>query len=135
VLRLASLLWRLRRATTIESGLFGIEARQLLQFRRWRRAHRSPQSVIEGMYRQAVTTGDQDQQDPSALTSEPSALDSGDPSEDLTRAYLRLTNLPTCPLDRLSRYEAALWRQAGQILFTLQFAGRQRPWTRSLRGM
>jgi len=59
VLRLASLLWRLRRATTIESGLFGIEARQLLQFRRWRRAHRSPQSVIEGMYRQAVTTGDQ----------------------------------------------------------------------------
>src|SRR6516162_11855185 len=32
VLRLASLLWRLRRATSIESGLFKIQARQLLQF-------------------------------------------------------------------------------------------------------
>jgi hypothetical protein len=25
--------------------------------------------------------------------------------------YVRLSNLPTYPLDRLSRYEAALWRQ------------------------
>ena len=32
VLRLASLLWRLRRATTIESGLFKIQAKHLLQF-------------------------------------------------------------------------------------------------------
>jgi hypothetical protein len=32
VLRLASLLWRLRRATAIESGLFKIQAKQLLQF-------------------------------------------------------------------------------------------------------
>src|SRR5215475_8351908 len=33
VLRLASLLWRLRRATAIESGLFKIQAKQVLQFR------------------------------------------------------------------------------------------------------
>ena len=39
VLRLASLLWRLRRATAIESGLFKIQARHLLQFRQARRAH------------------------------------------------------------------------------------------------
>src|SRR5436190_16975426 len=39
VLRLASLLWRLKRATAIESGLFGIQARHLLQFRQARRAH------------------------------------------------------------------------------------------------
>src|SRR4029079_10432839 len=32
VLRLASLLWRLRRATTMETGLFQIEAEQLLEF-------------------------------------------------------------------------------------------------------
>src|SRR6266404_8040018 len=37
VLRLASLLWRLRRATAIESGLFRIEALHLLQFRQKRR--------------------------------------------------------------------------------------------------
>src|SRR3954447_26505365 len=34
VLRLASLLWRIRRATTMERGLFDIQARQLLEFRR-----------------------------------------------------------------------------------------------------
>src|SRR3954453_6140088 len=32
VLRLASLLWRIRRATTMETGLFEIQARQLLEF-------------------------------------------------------------------------------------------------------
>ena len=38
------------------------------------------------------------------------------------------SNLPTYPLDRLSRYEATLWRQACQILFTLQCLDRQKPW-------
>jgi hypothetical protein len=48
--------------------------------------------------------------------------------DDLTQSYVRLANLPACPLDRLSRYETALWRQACQILFTLQFMTRPRPW-------
>src|ERR1700756_5615360 len=47
VLRLASLLWRLRRATSIESGLFKIQARQLLQFRQRRQAHRHQQKIID----------------------------------------------------------------------------------------
>jgi len=34
--------------------------------------------------------------------------------------FLRLTTLPTFPLDRLSRYEQTLWRQARQILFALE---------------
>ena len=38
VLRLASLLWRLRRATAIETGLLKIQALQLLQFRNCREA-------------------------------------------------------------------------------------------------
>src|SRR5205085_7049625 len=41
VLRLASLLWRIRRATTMETGLFEIQARQLLEFRRKRDAQQS----------------------------------------------------------------------------------------------
>src|ERR1700722_15915987 len=39
VLRLASLLWRLRRATAIESGLFKIQAQHLLQFRQKRQIY------------------------------------------------------------------------------------------------
>src|SRR4051794_14106215 len=41
VLRLASLLWRIRRATTMETGLFEIQARHLLDFRRKRDAQQS----------------------------------------------------------------------------------------------
>jgi hypothetical protein len=44
ILRLASLLWRLRRATAIETGLFRIQAQHLLQFRERRRA---PQAFID----------------------------------------------------------------------------------------
>src|SRR3954454_22860784 len=46
VLRLASVLWRLRRATSIESGLFKIQAQHLLQFRK-SRAHQQRQQVID----------------------------------------------------------------------------------------
>src|SRR5436305_8489240 len=41
VLRLASLLWRIRRATTMETGLFDIQAKQLLEFRKRRDAQQS----------------------------------------------------------------------------------------------
>src|SRR3954454_16631595 len=40
VLRLASLLWRIRRATTMESGLFEIQAKHLLELRSDREARR-----------------------------------------------------------------------------------------------
>ena len=39
VLRLASLLWRLRRATTMETGLFEIQADHLREFRQARQVH------------------------------------------------------------------------------------------------
>jgi hypothetical protein len=125
VLRLASLLWRLRRATAIESGLFKIQARHLLQYRASRQAHQKRQHIIDSMYRDAVATeGDMRHMEneptdnleaASQLSAEPA-----DPSDDLTRSFIRLSNLPTYPLDRLSRYEATLWRQACQTLFTLQ---------------
>jgi hypothetical protein len=75
----------------------------LLQFRQAGRAHQQRQQLINDF-------------NSSAVVITPAA---GPDQLDLTSSYLRLANLPTCPLDRLSRYEAALWRQAGQILFTL----------------
>jgi hypothetical protein len=36
----------------------------------------------------------------------PSTVEPADPSDDLTHSFVRLSNLPTYPLDRLSRYEA-----------------------------
>ena len=136
VLRLASLLWRLRRATAIESGLFKIQARHLLQFRQRRQARQKRQEIIDSVYRNALATEEdmhQDDDEPSSSTldpSPPSTAEPADPSDDLTRSFVRLTNLPTYPLDRLSRYEATLWRQACQILFTLRCLDRRKPWER-----
>jgi hypothetical protein len=132
VLRLASLSWRLRRATAIESGLFKIQAKHLLQFRQRRQIHQKHQTIIDSVCRNALATERDMQRDDhepssSALDPRPSPAD---PSDDLTRAFVRLSNLPTYPLDRLSRYEATLWHQARQILFTLQCLDRRKPWER-----
>src|SRR4051812_37648461 len=54
VLRLASVLWRLRRANSIESGLFKIQARHLLQFRQKRRPAQARPAILDGIYRHAV---------------------------------------------------------------------------------
>jgi hypothetical protein len=132
VLRLANLLSRLRRATAIESGLFKFQALHLLQFRQHRWAHEKRREITDSVYRNGLATEEDMQQDddgPSSSTPDPgpsSAVDSADPSDDLTRDFVRLSNLPTYPLDRLSRYEATLWRQAYQILFALQCLDRIR---------
>ena len=133
VLRLASLLWRLRRATTIESGLFKIQARHLLDFRRGRLTHQKRQNIIESVYQDAVGIEDDTRQNEAADNFDigsRSGVETAHQSDDLTRSFVRLTNLSTYPLDRLSRYEATLWRQACQILFTLRCLSQSRSWKR-----
>ena len=75
-------LWRLRRATTMETGLFEIQA--------------------DGGLTQA-------------FDADPASHGSAYETEDVPgqRCFLRLANLPNYALDRLSRHEAILWRQAG----------------------
>ena len=62
-----------------------------------------------------------------------SAKTANNSATELAHCFLRLANLPNCALDRLSRYEATLWRQAGQILFALDVLGRRKPWDRRRR--
>jgi hypothetical protein len=64
-------------------------------------------------------------------TTSPLVHEKADQFDDITRAFVDLTNLPTYPLDRLNRYEAALWRQARQILTVLHRLDRRRPWERA----
>jgi hypothetical protein len=55
-----------------------------------------------------------------------------DAKRDIADGFLRLAALPTFALDRLSRYEHLLWRQARQIMFTLEsLRRRKRPPSRS----
>ena len=136
VLRLASLLWRLRRATAIETGLFEIQARQLLQFRRGRHVRQAREQAIETLCRDAIAPDDDAQlQERANDDAEGLTAASADTADDLTRSFIRLSNLPSYPLDRLSRYEATLWRQACQILFALQLLDRRKPWDRMRAGV
>ncbi len=132
VLRLASLLWRLRRATSMETGLFQIQADYLREFGQ---GHQAQAKSLEAIY---STLGLADSADASpdrasrGVTNVTDARpDSGSKSVDsateFARCFLRLANLLSYPLDRLSRYEGILWRQAGQILFALDALDRRKP--------
>jgi len=129
VLRLASLLWRLRRATAIESGLFKIQARHLLQFRQRRKAGQMRPKIVDHVYRAALAAEEGPRQH-GGYPESSSPIDTGlaDEKDNLTRSFVRLSKLPSYPLDRLSRYEAALWRQACQLLFTLRCLNRRGSW-------
>ena len=113
VLRLASVLWRLRRAIGIESGIFESVAK-----------NDDPQTnpatdriyIVTAIPPREIRA----QQDVPLKTA-------------IADRFLRLTELPTFPLDRLSRYEHLLWRQARQLVITIEsLRRRQRQHTRSV---
>jgi hypothetical protein len=58
VLRLASLLWRLRRATTIETGLFEMQANHLSEFRQARYVLPASREVVYAMFGRANPPSD-----------------------------------------------------------------------------
>jgi hypothetical protein len=71
---------------------------------------------------------------PQAMANSGAAVEAAvDPATELGRAFLRLANLPNYALDRVSRYEAALWRQVGQLLFVLDTLDRRNPLERRRR--
>jgi hypothetical protein len=116
VLRLASLLWRLRRATSIETDLLRIQAEIL----RDRREKRRPQDQSQQPLRLRVL-GDEPANGWNGNPDHRSDPDSPvGPPRDLTHGFQRLANLDTGLFERLGRYETALWRQVAQILFVLQ---------------
>ena len=108
VLRLASVLWRLRRSTLIETALFEV--------------------VAEGSHQQQPESLDRsaDPLNPPHLFLT-ATVDAQTPEEDgsgsnikgdIAQCFLRLADLPKSA--RLSRYEQALWRQARQLVLTLE---------------
>jgi hypothetical protein len=136
VLRLAGLLWRLRRATTIETGLFEIQADHLREFRQARQIHPASRELVYAMFGRTNSGGIDREPAPYGTAAATEAISSSAPTSDklasdegteLARCFLRLANLPNYALDRLSRYEATLWRQVGQILFALDGLDRRKP--------
>jgi hypothetical protein len=131
VARLVSLLWRLRRAVAIESGLLSIQAETL----RKRNARNTPNSekpdknklsifyrLIPPLAPEGQIGFDQQTREsnrniesvPEKHFAEPKAAGS-----DIARSFLRLANLDSGAFERLGRYEMSLWRQTVQTILLL----------------
>jgi hypothetical protein len=114
VLRLSSLLWRLRRIIAIETDLFQIHAK-----------------ILHGPRREAAIAHDEltNQTQNAVARGEDGRLRCSDPplsARELTYCFLRLGNLDNGALERLSRYNAALWKQTAQTLLLLGSIRRRR---------
>lgn len=147
VLRLASLLWRIRRATGIETDLFRIQA-DIIRERAVTSSHvpakfrNPPHSSIGDVARlgypvlrstpHGISQADDLNPDGSRPEhesddeSDDSKAAASDPFRQLTYCFLRLANLDNTAFDRLSRYEARLWRQVVQTIFALEPLRRRR---------
>ena len=115
----------------METGLFEIQAEHLRESRQGRKTRPKAHDIIPAGHGQADSF-DCVNQAPhggaNGLRNQPGSRPNAvEPATDFARCFLRLANLPTYPLDRLSRYEAILWRQVGQILFSLDALHRRKP--------
>jgi len=127
VLRLASVLWRLRRATTTETGLFEIQANDFREREQRPQLFTGSHQVIQALF-------------PRTSESAPAASEKPDArmrpevrTVEFARCFLRLAYLPNFAFDRLSRYEANLSRQAGRLLYALERLDWRKPQERSRR--
>jgi hypothetical protein len=136
VARLASLLWRLRRATLIETNLFQRQARLAMEQTLGARVRSDPASPgLEIFYRLLRSP---ETIVPLEATSNPPGLSNHVVDAPNTREnasgypnpatiFLRLCNLSSFPIERINRYETALWRQVAQTLFILEVCRKRLP--------
>jgi len=131
VLRLASLLWRLRRATAIETDLLRIQA----EFLRDRGNHHLPdwppnKASPAGRWAHCVADGEEleDTRVPWPIDHDPccgpsvGTPQSVSPSRGLAHSFFRLADLDNGVFERLGRYESSLARQVARILFLIRTA-------------
>jgi len=137
--RLASLLWRLRRANAIETGLFQIQTKLQGDPRnRLPLASSMPairQIPLQFSASEQVASGSDARCDfpsGSSRTRSPSRQLLGGPSSSskMAQCFLRLFNLDASLLERVGAYEAKLWRQAAQTIWILDAMRRPQTPTR-----
>jgi hypothetical protein len=119
VLRLASILWRLRRVTGVESALFEAVTSEPDTSESGARdqSPSRPPLVVVGSHSAENQPLPKSEQHPDASAEQERR---SSPKTGIAECFLRLAALPTFPLDRLNRYEHSLWRQAKQIVFTVE---------------
>jgi hypothetical protein len=133
VSRLASLLWRLRRAVIVESGMLNMQAETI----------QSPYSRLANEYdvdrlsifRKFLHSNDletptcKQQEGKDDVRVDSIGAETNQAHANIARSFLRLTRIDNQVLERLGRYETTLWRQTAQILLLLsaiEFRGKDR---------
>jgi len=119
VSQLASVLWRLRRSTSIETGMFQLQGelmgsgkganrlRKIVPQPDWYNEFDVGSPSIDG-YSQARREGDK------------ASHEDSDNGNELACCFLRMSRLQFGTFELLNRYETALWRQAAQLALMLQ---------------
>ncbi len=119
VSQLASVLWRLRRSTNIESGMFQLQGELMHSERGENR--RNNKISQPGWYDEfdvgspSIDTYSTALRACDAPVNEPVRS-----AKELACCVLRISRLQIGTFDLLTRYETALWRQAVQLTFILQ---------------
>lgn len=119
VARLASVLWRLRRSTSIETGMFQLQGELMGKTKdRGRQGKNIPQP---GWYNEFdVGSPRIDDYSMSLRDRDDDLNETNMPAKELACCFLRLSRLQFGTFELLTRYEGALWRQAAQLAFMLQ---------------
>jgi hypothetical protein len=133
VSRLASLLWRLRRAVIVESGLLNIQA-EAIQSPCSRRTSESDVDRLS-IFRKFLHSSNlenpmsKQQEEKDDIGVDSIGAETNRTNANIARSFLRLTNLDNQVFERLGRYETTLWRQTAQTLLLLssvEFRGNDR---------
>jgi hypothetical protein len=134
--RLASLLWRLRRASAIETGLFEMQGDLSARRQDPSRGASQPRVLLtatgpNGHSKAPGSNGRDDRpisnQDNSLSMTMRAAPGRWSKSRTIAQCFLRLSNLDPTLLDRVGSYETRLWRQAAQTIWTLEEIRRPPP--------
>jgi hypothetical protein len=122
--RLVALLWRLRRAVAIESGLLNIQSELLCE-----QAAPEPADKLQIFYspipslKSAAITNPRQRNADGVCNNEPNRTGRLPKLEragaDIARAFLHLASVDNGAFERLGRYEMSLWRQTVQTILLL----------------
>jgi hypothetical protein len=126
VLRVASLLWRLRRATSIETGLLQIQLEIPQEPNPAQGTELNIGCVVTTLVRLGQPADVWANEGGSAKHAHNDASAASEVQLIVARRFLRLADLDNGVFERLGRYEAALWRQVRQTLFTLEVLRRRK---------
>ena len=128
ILRLASLFWRLRRATAIETALL---QRDVGGYHAVRAEIRTHEGAAAGAQRRLSHRGHRQRgieaTDTTPTTQKPASYSDSPSARKIAESFWRLAVVEFDPFERLGAYEARLWRQAAQTIWTLDALRRPSP--------